>query len=306
LEPHALGSVLVSAVFEAFATVVKRKIARFFQIAGVDPDVLGRERLSEPLVKAIAQEASKVAGQFLNVCIRAIDYCPPADMELGEYLRALITADGDIERVDKWGFREALMRSFRRRDIFPNNVRFMTEDAVRWQPPGEHLRIPALAFGKLKFDGEPGRPASAKEMIDQANKLGRYVTNPKHARHFHLVSPAGKLPKGIIQAPPARVESVRVSRRATPDGRVVFDLVAEITQTCTVKVREELFEMNGGCTVVIDPQGEIRYIISKRFENQNRRERQRAAMRGPLKDFWQKSGRRYTQKPGVLQRIHAD
>ena len=71
--------------------------------------------LNDALVKAIAQEASDVAGQFLNICIRAIDYCPPADMELGEYLRAIITADGDIERTDKWGFREALMRSFRRR-----------------------------------------------------------------------------------------------------------------------------------------------------------------------------------------------
>ena len=25
------------------------------------------------------------------------------------------------------------MRSFRRREIFPDHVRFMTEDAVRWQ-----------------------------------------------------------------------------------------------------------------------------------------------------------------------------
>lgn len=304
LEAHALGSVLVSAVFEAFATVVKRKVAPFFQIAGKDPDTLGRDRLSEPLVKAIAQEACKVAGQFLNVCIRAIDYCPPADMELGEYLRALITADGDIERDDKWGFREALMRSFRRRDIFPDHVRFMTEDAVRWQPPPVPLSIPGLAFKELRFDGEPGRPASADEMRDQARKLGRFVTAPAHAHHFHLVPPAGEKPKGVIQASPAQVESVRVSRRATPDGRVVFDLVAEVTQACTVKVGEDIFDMNGGSTVIIDPYGDVRYIISKRFDSNERRKRQRAAMRGPLKKFWQKSGDRYEQKPGVLQRIH--
>jgi hypothetical protein len=305
LEPHALGSVLVSAVFEAFATVVKRKIHRFFQIAGVDPRMLGQDRLSDPLVKAIAQEASKVAGQFLNVCIRAIDYCPPADLEFGDYLRAIITADGDIERVDKWGFREALMRSFRRRDIFPAHVRFMTEDAVRWQAPEKVLAIPELAFAKLRFDGEPGRPASAREMMRQANELGRFVTDPAQARVFQLVSPAARLPKGIVQAPPARVESVRVSRRATPEGGVVFDLVAEVTQTCTVQVGADLFEMNGGSTVVIDPQGQIRYVISKGFDSETRRARQHAAMRGPLKAFWEKSGRRYQQKPGVLRRIHA-
>lgn len=235
MEAHALGSVLVSAVFEAFATVAKRKINRYFEIAGVDPKALGRDALSEPLLKAIAQEASTVAGQFLNICIRAIDYCPPADMEFGEYLRALITADAEMERTDKWGFREALMRSFRRRDIFPDHVRFMTEDAVRWQPPEAPLRIPDLAFAKLRFDGEPGQPASAKEMIRQANALGRSVTDPKNASHFALVAPGVKLPKGIVQAPPAQVESVRVARRVTPDGRVVFDLVAEVTQTCTAQ-----------------------------------------------------------------------
>ena len=141
LEPHTLGSVLVSAVFEAFATVVKRKTERYYRIAGLDPQNLAGAALNDALLKAVAQEASDVAGQFLAICIRAIDYCPPTDMELGEYLRAIITADGDLERSDKWGFREALMRSFRRREIFPQHVRFMTEDAVRWQPLDGTLQI---------------------------------------------------------------------------------------------------------------------------------------------------------------------
>ena len=41
IEPHALGSVLVSAVFEAFTTVVKRKTERLFRIAGLDPSAVG-------------------------------------------------------------------------------------------------------------------------------------------------------------------------------------------------------------------------------------------------------------------------
>lgn len=304
LEPHALGSVLVSAVFEAFVTVVKRKIERYFRIAGVDPNVLGQAPLSEPLIKAIAQEASKVAGQFLNVCIRAVDYCPPTDMEFGEYLRALITADGDLERDDKWGFREAFMRSFRRREIFPNHVHFMTEDAVRWERPETTLCIPELAFAKLRFHGEPGRPASAKEMIRQANALGRFITEPAHARHFFVIPPRAPLPKQIQQASPPIIESVRVARRVTPYGGVVFDVIAEITQTCTANVEGDIFDMNGGCTVVLDPQGEVRYAISKRFTTEDRRIRQHDALRGPLKNFWAKSGRRYMQKPDVLRRIH--
>jgi hypothetical protein len=305
MEPHALGSVLVSAVFEAFTTIVKRKTEHYYKIAGLDPQAPTIEPLSDSLVKAIAEEASSVAGRFLSICIRAIDYCPPADMEFGEYLRAMITADGDLEKTDKWGFREALMRSFRRREVFPDHVLFMTEDAVRWEPPERDLRIPPLAFRNLKFDGEPGRPASERELDRQARALGRAVTDPLNAGVFRLVSASQPLPKGIVQAPPPIVESVRVARRAAPDGRILFDLVAEVTQTCTVKLKDTLFEMNGGCTVVIDPQGHVRYAIYKKLTSENRRARQHAAMSGPLKAFWKKSNKKFTLLPNVLRRVHS-
>ena len=308
LEAHALGSVLVSAVFEAFTTVVKRKSDRLFRIAGIDPQATERPPLSEALVKALAQEASDVATQFLNICIRAIDYCPPADMELGEYLRALITADSDMETRDKWGFREALMRSFRRRSIFPDHVRFMTEDAVRWQSLDSlapSLQIPDLAFRKLQFDGEPGRPADAKELKRQAHALGKFVTDPKQAGVFQLIAPGGKLPDGVKQASPAMVQSVRVSRRAAPDGRILFDLIGEVTQSCTVQQAGKLFDMNGGCTVVIDPEGRVRYAIYKRFNSEARRARQHAAMQGPLEAYWRRTGRRYTLRPDMLRTLHS-
>jgi hypothetical protein len=304
-EPHRLGSVLVSAVFEAFLTVARRKTERLFRIAGLDPHTFGQARLSDALVKALAQEASDVAGQFLNMCIRAIDYCPPADMELGEYLRALVTADADLEQVDKWGFREALMRSFRRRRIFPDHVQFMTEHAVRWQQPDVPVHAKGLAFRELRFDGEPGQPANVKELVRQAHALGACVTDPRHAPVFRLVSPAAPLPKNVVQASPPLVQSVRVCRRAAPDGRIVFDVVAEVTQTCTVRRGGELFDMNGGCTIVIDPQGDVRYAVYKRFDSEVRQQRQHAAMRGPLKQFWKKAGRRYVQRADVLQRVHA-
>jgi hypothetical protein len=274
-------------------------------MAGLDPLAPTIVPLGDALVKAIAEEASYVAGQFLNICIRAIDYCPPADMEFGEYLRAMITADGDLEKSDKWGFREALMRSFRRREIFPDHVRFMTEDAVRWQSPATNLRIPDLAFSKLRFDGEPGRPASAKELERQANVLGKFVTDRAHSHVFHLITPSERLPKGIVQAPPPMVESVRVARRAAPDGRILFDLVGEVTQTCTVQMKDDLFEMNGGCTVVIDPQGNVRYAIYKKSTSEDRRTRQHSAMTGPLKSFWKKTDGRYSLLPDMLRRVHS-
>ncbi len=166
------------------------------------------------------------------------------------------------------------------------------------------MRIPGLAFRNLRFDGEPGRPSNAKELTRQANVLGRALTDPAHAKVFQLVPPGAKLPKGVIQASPPRVQSVRVARRATADGRVIFDLIGEVTQSCTVQRKGDTFDMNGGTTVVIDPEGEVRYAIFKRFGSEPRQERQHAAMVGSLKRFWSKSGRRFSLSGDVLRHLH--
>jgi hypothetical protein len=72
-EPHALGSVLVSAIFEAFTVVFQRKTRVYRRLAGPAAE----RSISAELADILASEASKLASQFLSICIRAIDYCPP-------------------------------------------------------------------------------------------------------------------------------------------------------------------------------------------------------------------------------------
>ena len=305
MEPHLMGTVLVSAVFEAFATVCRHKCERYFRLAGVDPDALGPGALSEDLVQLLATTASDVAGHFLDICIRAIDYCPPVDMDLGEYLRAVITADSDVVPDDKWGYRESLMRSFRRRCIFPANVEFMSEDSVRWQAPDRSLRVPELAFNKLHFNGDPGRAASEKELLRQANILGTFITKPENAAALHLAAPGARLPKHIPYAAPPIVQSVRTTRRVAPDGRVLFDLVAEVTQSCTVVTQSgEPMDFMGGCTLILDAFGDVRFAIYKRIDSTERQVRQQAAIQGPLKNYWKKSGKRLVQRGGTFRLLH--
>ena len=83
-DPHELGTVLVSAVFEAFAVVFQRKTKRYRQMAGGSARARG-----QPWPRNSCRQAGELATQFLSICIRAIDYCPPIDLTFGEYLRAL-------------------------------------------------------------------------------------------------------------------------------------------------------------------------------------------------------------------------
>jgi hypothetical protein len=89
------------------------------------------------LVARLAQEAAKAAVHVLNTCIRALDYCPPVDLTFGEYVRALITADMDLMPEDQHGYRVAFIEAFRRRGIYPRDVRTLSEDSLCWARPGE-------------------------------------------------------------------------------------------------------------------------------------------------------------------------
>lgn len=86
---------------------------------------------------------------------------------------------------------------------------------------------------------------------------------------------------------------------------MLFDLVAEVTQSCTVTREGELVEFLAGCTIVLDPYGDIRYIVSKRADSASRQTRQHLAMRGPLRRFWKKSGKRFSLEPDTLLRLHS-
>lgn len=304
-EPHVLGSVLVSAVFEAFTTVFRRKTERYIRLATNGSGVIPLGELSPDLQTVLAKEASKLASQFLTICIRAIDYCPPTDIRFGEYLRAVITADRDLVPDDPWGYREAWIDAFRRRRIYPQDVASLSENALLWKPPEKPIEeIEGLSFAKLKFDGDPARPANKKELERQACALGRVVAKPAMMTAFGLTHQGDScLGRDTVGLP--RVQSIRSSRRVGPDGQVVFDLVAEVTQRR--KVLSETgssFDFYGGSTVIIDPKGAIRYIISKRITNQQRLSSQQEFLLNAGKDFFDESAGAFKPKRQVFKLLH--
>ncbi|OZB05060.1 MAG: hypothetical protein B7X67_12855, partial [Rhizobiales bacterium 39-66-18] len=73
-EPHARGAVLVSAVFDAFLTIYRRRTADLLRIANISIDKGARRELHPDLTARLTREAVKAADHVLRMCIRALDY----------------------------------------------------------------------------------------------------------------------------------------------------------------------------------------------------------------------------------------
>ena len=135
MEPHARGSILVAAVFEAFLSIYKMRIADLLRISSGGSGILPQGELHLDLINRLAAEAAKAANHVLSMCIRALDYCPPVDLTFGEYLRAIITADADLVPDDQYDYRLAFIDAFRRRGIYPKGIKTLSVDSLlfrRW------------------------------------------------------------------------------------------------------------------------------------------------------------------------------
>lgn len=305
-EPHALGSVLVSAVFEAFTTIYERKTKRFIRLATNGSGILPPGELSPHLISILAEQASELASQFLSICIRAVDYCPPVDLRFGEYLRAIITADYALVPDDPWCYREAFVDAFRMHGIHPADVPNLSEDALLWRAPEEMLPpCPELTFARLRFSGDPSLPAGAEELCRQATELGRFMLTPGRARLFGLVDRASAAREGLKVDRPC-IHSVRTTRRVGPQGQIVFDLVAEVTQTRVVTNEDGTsFLFYGGSTVILDPEGGVRYVIAKGLRSAAREVQQKEFMSSSEgRRLWLQEGRALVPRPQLFRFMH--
>lgn len=307
LECHDLGEVLLATVFDAFCTVYRRKVARYLRLATGGSGVLLPGELHPDLIEALADKVAKLAEQFLSVLIRAIDYCPPVDIHFGEFLQAMVTADRELVRDDPWGFREALVDAFRERKVELRNVKNLSEGALVWKPPEIDIPpIQALSFANLQFAGEPGRPMDPAEVVRQACALGSVAVDPRYMEEFGLVAPDSKR-LGDMNVDLPQIESVRTVRRAGPDGSLAFDLVAEISQRCTVPRRpgRRGYSYHGGSTVIVGPDGEVRLVIRKSVVGEDRRERRRQFLEDPrAQRFWDVRDESYVLRGNVGKLLH--
>jgi len=282
-EPHERGTVLVAAVFSAFLAIYLRRTEDLIRIASDGSGILRTGALHPDLVARLADEATRAARHVLTICIRALDYMPPVDPTFPEYLRALMTADSDLVPNDHYGYRVAFLESFGSRGVFPQELRTLSVESLRWQTLdsaaqprglGDFIRKEIDVSWDLRGDrydsycAARGNAARLHDWLKEklepvlAHALGldRAITSAGKPDEFEgLRDDTGR--------PRFEVHSVRPARRSSPNGDIRTDIIAVITQQRNVRNKNGgTFRLRGGCTLVLDRrQGmpPIRYAITK-------------------------------------------
>jgi hypothetical protein len=179
-EPHDRGAILVAAVFGAFAKVYRACTSDLFRIASEGTGVLREGDIHPDLVNRLAQEAQRAADRALQMCIRAIDYCPPVGITFGAYLRAIVTADYDMNPIDRQNWRLAFIESFREWGISPRGARSMAEDSLLWPTERDVIKEQVkYELTKVKYKQKQAsyKPGSFGVDVESATQRSRQVLN---------------------------------------------------------------------------------------------------------------------------------
>lgn len=133
-EPHALGWILVSAVYEGFVLTYVRRTRDLLRLATGGSGRLPEGELHPDLVNRLTVECVRTAQAVLSMCIRATDYLPPVDPTFSDFLRAMVTADFELNRSDDSGLRADMIEAFRARGIRPEAVGSLAVQSLLLRP----------------------------------------------------------------------------------------------------------------------------------------------------------------------------
>ena len=300
IEPHTRGSILVAAVFRAYLSIYKLRAADLLRIATSGTGVLQPGAIHPDLVERLAAEAAKIAGHFLSICIRALDYCPPVDITFGDYLRALITADFDLVPDDRYGYRVALIESFRQWGIVPDGVRAFSE---------EHLRLPFIklsdraGWNAFSDAAEQLRPVvsqslyfnSRREAFDaysqaqsdlhdylqsalseEADKPARTEFEKITGLVLRASSDVNGFKRDEQSRPHFEVHTIRPALRVSPNGSIRKQVIITITQRRSVPLdpldeNGDILTFRGGSTLILDLDTlKLRYAITRPIDDAGR------------------------------------
>jgi hypothetical protein len=291
MESHDRGALLVAAVFDAFLAIYERRTADLLRIASSGTGVLPAGQLHPDLVNRLAREASKAAQHVLTMCVRALDYAPPVDITFGDYLRAIITADSDLVPNDDLGYRVAFIEAFRRRGLYPRDVRTLSEESLCWQRPEAMKQTPETSLAEkaiqtlalwlrtlMQETDQDGRDMTREQQFHLMRRKRmqlhdkiwqEWETIPGLAELTGLVFQKGAKLEGLRLddegVPRFQISSISQVQQVGPDGDVANQVLITLIQTRDLEDADgEPMKFRGGCTLVIDLKNlRVRYAIKK-------------------------------------------
>ena len=272
-EPHERGAVLVAAVFRAFTKVYEARTRDLFRIASEGTGVLREGDIHPDLVDRLAEEAQRAADRALQMCIRAIDYCPPVGITFGAYLRAIVTADHDMNPLDRQNWRLAFIESFREWGIAPRGTRSMAEDSLLW--PTEQDVVQAQVKRELdQAKREPMQVSSASGFgkdFDQAQRRSRAAMTkifsqpaPQRADDDDEEAEAGKATPGAEPQPSSESNVLAPARLSMPRFATWADAVKQAARFHSWLMDEDLSWLSLALGLVVDLAGQPKTIASRR------------------------------------------
>jgi hypothetical protein len=292
-EPHRRGAILVSAVFDGFFRTYERRIEDLIRIATGGSGELPRGHLHPDLVNRVAREASQLAEHVCRMCIRAFDYLPPVDVTFGDFLRAMVTADLELNPDDPYELRFNMIEAFRARGIYPEGVLSLAEESLvwpTWNDAGTSLselpqsllmnmqNLITLNARTLDWTGRVAerqriRPYEAyqqstfESLEDDAldpdlstfRALGKNI-----AIELTQYGKFNAAALGFNPAAPLAVSKFDPVHRIGIDQRLLVEMIVQFVQTDEARM-EELggIPMRSGATVIFSADGTVRYVIAK-------------------------------------------
>jgi hypothetical protein len=262
LEPHERGSILVAAVFDAFFRIYRTRTADLIRAVTGGSGILPAGELQADLAELVTREAADAAQDVLTMCLRAFEYLPPVDVTFGDYLRAVITADFELNPRDDAGRRASFIDAFRERGIYAPNVTSLAEEALRLERPS------ALAIGAegttISPDIVTAVLASQFEFIENGVRQRRDSVRPPELHEFAV---RNALALQLDPGAPIELEGFHPSFHSDENGQLLVEMVAQWVQTYP-EGDERRVELGGtvlraGTTAVFGSDGTVRYVAAK-------------------------------------------
>ena len=298
-EPHDRGSVLVAAVFGAFLGIYMERTKDLLRLVSGGTGILGPGAIHPDLVNRLALEARKTAQHVLTVCIRALDFCPPVDLNFGDYLRAIITADCEVVRDDLLGYRVAFVESFGNWGIYPGSLQTLSPESLRWrglQFCDESQAIlctvlqGARAFAEgsryLEFNTAYGHTMPERERLFRFSRQWRRLLHDSLGDQIQTASADQRAKLGAdlgIDLSTGRetfeLHSLRVSEKIGPDNEMSYHLILQLLQHSNQSANGTVFPFTGGATLIIDGKSlKVKYSIIKNIGSRTRLDKARSAL----------------------------